>query len=74
MVSGQRSVLITQWEGLGIQSWVPLSELQGQGRPGFHEHREVLFACLPAIAGSGVGPVQKTVFIVDIRHQRHGCQ
>ena len=32
-------------------------KLQDQGRSGFHGHREALFACLPVVASSGVGPL-----------------
>jgi hypothetical protein len=49
MMSGLCSVLITEWDQLGIQGWAPLPELQGQGWAGFHEQREALFACAPAI-------------------------
>ena len=70
MVSGLCSVLITGWEDLGIQGWAPLSELQGQGRAGFHRHREALFAFLPVIQCCGVTSVLKPVIIADIRPQR----
>lgn len=50
MVSDLCSVLISEWETLGIQDWAPLPELQGQGRAGFHGYREALFACLPPVA------------------------
>jgi hypothetical protein len=48
MVSGLSSVLITEWDQLGIQGWAPLPELQDQGWAVFDEQREALFACLPA--------------------------
>ena len=57
MVSDLCSVLISEWETLGIQDWAPLPELQDQGRAGFHGHREALFAYLPPVASSGVGPL-----------------
>lgn len=55
MVSGLCSVLITEWEDLGIQGWASLSELQFQGRAGFPEHREATFAYLSAREGSAPG-------------------
>jgi hypothetical protein len=41
MMCGLSSVLIPEWAGL--------PEVQGQGLAGFHEQREALFACHPAI-------------------------
>jgi len=39
----------------------------------FHGHREILFACLPGIASSGVGTGMKPVIIVDVRHESYSC-
>ena len=57
MENGLCSVLITEWEYLGIKNWAPLPELRGQGKAGFHGHREALFAHLPPVASFGVGPL-----------------
>lgn len=54
MASGLCSVVVNEYEDLRIQIRSPQSELQGQGRAGFHGHREALFACLLAIACPGV--------------------
>ena len=71
MVSGLCSVLNPDRADLGIQGLSPLTELQGQGRAGFYGHKEALFAYLPAISGSIVGPGQKAVLRADIRHHIH---
>ena len=71
MVSDLCSVLNPDWEDLGIHGWSPLPELQSQGRPSFYVHKENLFAYLPPIAGSVVGPGQNTVLSTDISHPTH---
>ena len=65
------SVLNPDWKDLGIQGLSPLPELQGQDRTGFYGHKEALFAYLPAITGSVLGPGQKAVLKADIRHHIH---
>jgi hypothetical protein len=41
--------MINKWGELGIHVWDLLPELQDQGWAGFHEQKEALFACLPAM-------------------------
>ena len=71
MMCGLCSVLNPDRESLRIHGWSPLPQLQGQGRAGFYEHKEDLFAYLPAITDSVVEPGQKAVLRVDIRHHTH---
>ena len=71
MMCGLCSVLNPDWEALRIQGLSPLPQLQGQGRAGFYEHKEDLFAYLPAITDSVVGSGQKAVHRADIRHHTH---
>ena len=56
MVGALCSVLNPDWEDFGIQGLFPLPALQGQGRAGFYGYKEALFAYLPDITGSVVGP------------------
>jgi hypothetical protein len=49
MVSGLCSVLMSEWDQLEIEYWVPFQELQSKGWACYYGQKEVLFACSPAI-------------------------
>lgn len=70
MVSGLFLVLITELVDLGIQGWVSFPELQDWVSAGVHAHREDLFACLPAIGGTGGGSHWKAFLREDNINQR----